>query len=195
MSTSLSKLLDNLSEGLHNNKCLNCKSCLDYIKTKNKKSILKCFNCKTYYEKDFNKELIKRFANTYEFCNKNLNKFILLLRKGVYPYEYMNNWEKFDETSLPNKESSYSSLNMENIDDIDYRHGNYVFKRFKLKHLEEYHDFYVQSDTLLLADVFENFRNTCIKVYELDPAHFLSLPGLAWQACLKRKKHKIRIIN
>ena len=173
MSTSLSEPVDNLSEGLHNNKCLNCKSCLDYIKTKNKKLILKCFNCKNYYEKDFNKELIKRFANTYEFCNKNLNKFILLLREGVYPYECMDNWKRFDETSLPNKESFYSNLNMENIDDIDYRHGNNVFKRFKLN------DLYVKSDTLLLADVFENFRNTCIKVYELDPVHFLSLPGLA----------------
>ena len=86
MSMSLSKLIDNLSEGLHNNTCADCKSCLDYIKTKNEKLILKCFNCKTYYEKDFNKELIKRFAGTYEFCNKNLNKYILLLRKGVYPY-------------------------------------------------------------------------------------------------------------
>ena len=165
------------------------------LKIKIKKLILKCFNCKTYYEKDFNKELLKRFANTYELCNKNLNKFILLLRKVVYPYEYMDNWERFDETSLPNKEYFYSKLNMENIDDIDYRHGNNVFKRFKLKNLGEYHDLCVQGDTLLLADVFENFRNTCIKVYELDPAHFLSLPGLTWQACLKKNKHKIRIIN
>ena len=183
MSTSLSKLVDNLSEGLHNNKRLNCKSCLDYIKTKNEKIILKCFNCKTYYEEDFNKELIKRFVSTYDFCNKNLNKFIFLLGKGVYPYEYMDNWERFNETSLPNKESFYSNLNMENIDDIDYRHGHIVFKRFKLKYLGEYHDLYVQSDTLLLADVFEDFRNTCLKVYELDHAHFLSSPGLAWQAC------------
>ena len=91
MSMSLSKLVDNLTEGLHNNKCLDCESCLDYIKSKNEKLILKCFNCKTYYEKDFNKELIKRFANTYNFCSKDLNKFILLLRKGVYPYEYMDN--------------------------------------------------------------------------------------------------------
>ena len=109
-----------------------------------------------------------------------------MLRKGVYPYEYMDSWEKFNEASLPSKKDFYSNLNMGNIDDIDYRHGNNVFKRFKLKNLGEYHDLYVQSDTLLLADVFENFRNTCLKVYELDPAHFLSLPGLAWQACLKK---------
>ena len=83
MSTSLSKLVDNLSEGVQNNKCLNSKSCLDYMKTKNEKLILRCFSYKQNYEKDFNKELIKRFANTYEFCNKNLNKFILLLIKGV----------------------------------------------------------------------------------------------------------------
>ena len=179
MSASLSKLVDNLSEGLHNNKCIDCGSCLDYMRTKNEKLIIKCFNCKQKYKKDFNKKLIKKFANTYDFCNKNLSKFILLLRKGVYPYEYMDNWGRSDETSLPNKKSFYSNLNMENIDDIDYRHGNNVFKRFKLKYLGEYHDLYVQSDTLLLADVFENFRNTCIKLYEIDSAHFLSLPGLA----------------
>ena len=137
MSMSLSKLIGNLSEGLHNDKCSNCKSCLDYIKTKNEKLILKCFNCKQNYEKDVNKEFIKRFASMYEFCNKNLNKFVLLLRKGVYPHQYIDNWERFNETSLPNKEYFYSNLNMGNIEDIDYRHGNNVFKRFKLKNLGE----------------------------------------------------------
>ena len=195
MFISLSKLVDNLSEGLHNNRCVDCKSFLDYMKTKDEKLNLGCFSCKKNYEKDFNKESIKRFANTYIFCSKDLNKFNLLLRKGVYPYEYMDNWERFDEISLPDKESFCSSLNMENINDIDYRHGNNVFKKFKLKNLGEYHDLYVQSDTLLLADVFENFRNMCIKVYELDPAHFLSLPGLAWQAFLKQNKCKIKIVN
>ena len=118
----------------------NCKSCLDYMKTKDEKLTLRCFSCKKNYEKDFNKELIKRFANTYNFCDIDLNKFILLLRKGVYPYEYMDIWERFDETSLPDKESFYSSLNMENIDDINYRHGSNEFKKFKLKDLGEYHD-------------------------------------------------------
>ena len=187
MSSSLSKRVDNLSEGIHNNKCLDCNSCLDYVRiTKNEKLLLKCFNCNNCYKKKFNKEFIKKFKNTYSFCNNYLNKFILLLRKGVYPYEYMDSWEKFNETSLPSKEDFYSNLNMEDIDDIDYRHGNNVFKGFKLENLGDYHDLYVQSDTLLLADVFENFRDMCIKVYELDPAHFVSLPGLAWQACLKK---------
>ena len=91
MSSSLSKLVDNLSKGIHNNKCADCESCLDYVRsTKNEKLISKCFNCEQYYKKKFNKDLIKRFASTYEFCNKDLNKFILLLRKGVYPYEYMD---------------------------------------------------------------------------------------------------------
>ena len=79
MKMYLSKLVDNLSKGIHNNKCADCKSCLDDIKTKNEKLIVKCFNCEQHYKKKFNKELIKRFAGTYEFCNKDLNKFILLL--------------------------------------------------------------------------------------------------------------------
>ena len=122
MSSSLSKLVDNLSEAIHNNKCSDCESNLDYIKIKkNEKLLLKCFNCNIYFKNKFNKVLIKKFKNTYSFCN----------RKGVYPYEYMDNWEKFNETSLPGKESFYSNLNMEDIDDIDYRHGNNVFNKFK----------------------------------------------------------------
>ena len=81
MSTSLSKLVDNLSEGLHNNRCVDCKSCLDYMKTKDEKLIFRCFSCRKNYEKDFNKELIKRFANTYRLCNNDLNKFCFVTKK------------------------------------------------------------------------------------------------------------------
>ena len=142
MSSSLSKLVDNLSEGIHNSKCVDCNSCLDYIKIKNKKLLLKCFNCNAYYRKKFNKDLSKKFKNTYSFCNNDINKFILLLRKGVYPYEYVDNWERFSEISLPSKEDFYSNLNMEDINDIDYRHANNIFKRFELENLGQYHDLY-----------------------------------------------------
>ena len=98
----------------------------------------------------------------------------------------MDSWERFNETTLPNKKAFYSKLFLEDITDEDYIHAQKVFEEFKLKKLAEYHDLYVQSGTLLLADVFENFRNKCIEIYELDPAHFLSAPGLAWQACFKK---------
>ena len=121
--------------------------------------------------------------------------FVLFLRKGVYPYEYMDSWERFNETSLPDKKAFYSELNLEDITDKDYAHAQKVFEEFKLKNLGDYHDLYVQSDTLLLADVFENFRNKCIEIYELDPAPFLSAPGLAWQACLKKKGIKLELLT
>ena len=214
MSLSLSKLVDKLSEGIHNNKCFDCKSNLYYVQIttarpmaehsslersplerKNEKLLLKCFNCDSYYKKKFNKDLIKKFKNTYSFCNNDLNKFALLLRKGVYPYECTDTWERFSEISLPSKEDFYSNLNMEDISDIDYRHANNVFKVFKLENLGDYHDLYVQSDTLLLSDVFNNFRDMCLKEYELDPAHFLSLPGLAWQACLKKDNIGLELLT
>ena len=128
MDKSLSNLIDNLSEGIHSDKYTDCKSCLDYMITKDDQLIFRCFECKENYKKDFNKELIKRFANIKEFCNEDINKFILLLRKGVYPYEHMDSWERFDETSLPDKEAFYSSLNVEDITDVDDRHAKGVFK-------------------------------------------------------------------
>ena len=179
MATSLSKLVDNLTEDIHGDKCVDCKSDLSYMKVIDEILTLRCFNCKKNYKKEINKELIKRFVSTYKFCNNDLNKFVMFLRKGVYPCEYMDGWDKFNETSIPSKESFYSNLTLENISETDYRHANNVFKRFKLDNLGDYHDLYVQSDTLLLADVFENLRKACIETYELDPAHFISLPGLA----------------
>ena len=107
----------------------------------------------------------------------------------------MGSWQRFDETSLPDKENFYSNLNMEDITDVDYRHGKTVFEYFINKNVGDYRDLYVQSDTLLLADVFENFRNMCIKVYDLDPADFLSAPGLAWQACLKKTEVRLELLT
>ena len=100
----------------------------------------------------------------------------------------MVDWENFNETTLPVKEVFNSHSNMEDITDADYAHSKIVCKDFEIKNLGKYHDLYLQSDVLLLADVFENFKNTCINIYELDPAKFLSDPGLAWQAALKNTK-------
>ena len=129
------------------------------------------------HKKDFFKDLIKRFTNMQEFCNEDIKKFILLLSKGVYTYKYMESCKIFDETSLHDKKEFYSSLNMEGITNVDYRHGKRVFKYFNNENIDNYHDLYVQNDTLLLANIFENFRNVTIKIYELDPAQILSLPG------------------
>ena len=163
--------------------------------TKDDQLIFKCFECRNNYKKGFNKELIKRFASIYKFCDKDINKFILLLRKGISPYEYMDSWERFDETLLPNIKGFHSSLNMGGITSVDYRYEKRVFKNFNNENIGDYHDFYVKSDTLLLADAFENFRNKCIEVYELDPTNFLSAPGLAWQACLKKTEIKSEILT
>ena len=108
------------------------------------------------YKKGLNKKLIERFSNVYEFCSYDMNKFMVLLRKGVYPYEYTDEWDKFNEKKLPCKESFYSNLTMEDISDTDYKHASNVFEKFNLNNLGDYHDLYVRSDTLLLADVFEN---------------------------------------
>ena len=84
--------------------------------------------------------------------------FFLLLRKGIYPYEYMDSWERLHENTIPPKEAFYSELNLENITDKDYEHVKKVWQAFEIKNLGEYHDLYVQYDTFLLADVFENFK-------------------------------------
>ena len=144
--------------------------------------------CNKNYQHKFDEKLKQRFFNTYKFSNDGNNKFILLLQKGIYPYDYIDNWEKLNETSVSEKEDFCSHLNMEYIADADYAHPTRVCKDFEIKHLGEYHDLYVQSDTLLLDDVFENFRNICLKIYKLDPAKKFSAPELAWQVALKEPK-------
>ena len=119
MATSLSKLVDNLTEGIHNGKCNKYKFNLCFVRAMNETLIFECVDCGKEYEKRFNKELLERFANTYEFCGNDLNKFLIFLRKGVYPHEYMDGWDKFDEKALPSKGSFYSSLAMEDISETD----------------------------------------------------------------------------
>ena len=194
MATSLSKLVDNLTENIHNDKCVKCKSNLCFVNAVNEILTFECIDCGKEYKKGLNKKLIERFSN-YEFCSYDMNKFMVLLRKGVYPYEYMDEWDKFNEKKLPCKESFYSNLTMEDVSDTDYKHANNVFEKFNLNNLGDYHDLYVRSDTLLLADVFENFRNACLNNYELDPTHFVSLPGLAWQVCLKKTNVELELIT
>ena len=113
----------------------------------------------------------KRLTYTYKLYKHDINKFILLLQKCVYPYEYMDDWEKFNGTLLPKKDF-YIHLNMENITDVDYMHTKRVRKDFEIKTLGEYNEFYVQSDILLLAGAFNNFQNICLEIYGLDPVHF-----------------------
>ena len=189
MSASLSKLTDNLSE-IYKKECKGweerrkIKSVCNFLGFKNNKLNYECKECQKRWLKPIN-GLIK----------KDISKFVSLLREGVYPYEYINSWERFDETSLPDKKAFYSELYLENITDEDYIHAQKVFEKFNLKNLSDSHDLYFQSDTLLLADVFENFRNNCIEIYELGPSHFLSAPGLEWQACLKKTEAELELLT
>ena len=122
----------------------------------------KCLNCKAISYKPL-QPLINNFSNTYRLFNNNNERFLLLLRKGVYPYEYIDDWKISNETEIPSKDKFYSNLNMKNISDKDYDHVKNIWSTFNIKHLGEHHDLCVQSDTLLFSDVFEAFHTTCIK--------------------------------
>ena len=115
--------------------------------------------------------------------------------KAVYPYDYIDDWDKFSERSLSETEDFCSHLNMEDITHADYTHAKRVCKDFEIKYLREYHDLYVQSNTLLLADVFEKFINICLKINQLDPAKIFLALGLAWQAALKKTKVKLDLLT
>ena len=131
------------------------------------------------------------FQNTKEIMKDNVD---LLTRKGVYPYDYVSSLERLTETQLPPKEQFYSKLNDEDISDEDYSHAQNVWKTFGCQTIRDYHDLYLKSDVLLLADVFENFRKTCLKHYKLDPAHYYTSPGLAWDACLKETGQQLELL-
>ena len=123
------------------------------------------------------------------------DKLSLVKRKGVYPYEYMDSLERFKETKLPPKEAFYSKLTEEDISDEDYTHAKKVWKEFKMEHFQDYHNLYNKTDVLLLADVFESFRDICIKNYKLDPAHYFTAPSLSWDACLKMSGVKLELLS
>ena len=197
MPSRLSNLVDNLSE--INKDCKtsmerkNIKVECEFIGLKNNRSNYRWKECNGISAKSVN-DLIEKFPRMYKFCNGNLNKFVMLLRKGVYPYEYMDSWERFNETSLPPKKDFYSELTLEDISDKDYEHAQKVFNEY-CTNMDNYHDLYVQTDTLLLGDVFEKFREKCIEIYGLDPSYFYSAPGLAWQACLKKTEVKLELLT
>ena len=121
-------------------------------------------------------------------------KLDLMVRKGVYPYDYMNSFEKFNH-KLPSKEDFYSILNDQHISNEDYEHAQNVWNKFSLKNMGDYHNLYLKSDILLLADVFEDFRNTCLEYYKLDPCHYFTSPGLSWDAMLKMTNIKLELMT
>ena len=132
-----------------------------------------------------------RFWRFEEYSDK---KCELLIRKGIYPYEYMHSWDRFNETSLPSKGAFYSNFYMSGVGHREYEHARNVWKEFKIRNMGEYHDLYLKTDTILLANVFESFRSVCMEDYGLDPAHFYTAPGLAWRACLKKTGVKLELL-
>jgi hypothetical protein len=119
----------------------------------------------------------------------------LLLRKGVNPYDYVDSLAKLNDTQLPPKEAFYSKLNDTGISDADYKHAQEVWEEFGIKTMREYHDLYLKTDVLLLADVFENFRDVCLRNYKLDPAWYYTAPGLSWDAALKITDVKLELLS
>ena len=158
-----------------------------------------------------------RFIDSLKFMNSGLAKLVdnldketkvqitnkfydgrsldLLLRKGVYPYDYMGDYDRLSETKLPSIEDFFSKLNDENISPEDYTHAQNVWDHFDGKTMRDYHDLYLKSDVLLLADVFENFRDLCLENYKLDPAYYYTAPGLFYDACLKKTKINLELLT
>ena len=122
-------------------------------------------------------------------------KLSLMSQKGVYPYDHMDSFEKFYQTELPTKEQFYSILNDQHITNDEYNHAKKVWKVFNIKTMGEYHDLYLKSDVLLLADVFESFRKTYLQHYKLDPCHCFTSPGLSWDAMLKMTNIKLELMT
>ena len=163
------------------------------------------------------KEIELRFIDSFKFMSSSLDSLVnnlakgdhkfwgfeeysdkqreLLIRKGIYPYEYMSSWDKFNESRLPTKDKFYSNLNMSGVSDKEYEHACKVWNEFGVKNMGEYLDLYLKTDVILLANVFESFREVCMKNYGLDPAHFYIAPWLAWKACLKKTEVRLELLQ
>ena len=141
--------------------------------------------------------LIKNLPDeAFKYTKQEFKKeqFNLMKQKGIYPYDHMDSFDRFNETKLPVQQDFYSILNNEHISDEQYKHAQNVWDTFNLKTMGDYHDLYLKSDILLLADVFENFRKTCLQYYKLDPCHYFTSPGLSWDAMLKMTDIKLELM-
>ena len=171
MPSKLSDLVDNLSE-INDKDCKTCierkniKSECEFIGLKNNRLNYRCKKCNGTSDKLVN-ELIERFPNTYQFCDGNLNKFVLLLRKGAYPYEYVDSWERLNETSLPPKKDFYSELILEHISDKDYLHAQKVWDVFEVKNLGEYHVCMFKLIYFCLQIFLKNLETNALKCMDL----------------------------
>jgi hypothetical protein len=137
---------------------------------------------------------INKFNNLKSVFN-NVNDCKLLTRKGIYPYDYMNSFSKFDEEQLPPISSFYSKLTNNECNNEDYEYAKLIWETFKIKNMGDYHDLYLLSDVLLLSDVFENFRNVSLETYGLDPCHYITSPGLSWDAGLKMTNITLELLT
>ena len=141
------------------------------------------------------KNLVRGGKKLFGFEDYSELQYDLLTRKGVYPYEYVNSWDQFNETQLPPVDLFYSNLNMSLISEEDYQHTQRVWKEFGIHNLGDYHDLYLRTDVVLLANVYEAFRDTCLKHYNLNPAHFYTSPGLVWKARLKHIAIRLELLT
>ncbi|XP_071628361.1 uncharacterized protein [Temnothorax longispinosus] len=192
---------------------------VDLLPITKEKYILFTKNVKSTEDKDMKTCVKLRFIGSYKFLSTSLEKLVsflnkdklkiirskfsalsdqdfeLLTRKGVFPYEYIDCVEKLEDSCLPPRDSFYSSLTDDTVSESDYAHAVNVWQRFSIQTLGEYSDLYLKTDVLLLADIFENFRDSCIASYGLDPAHYYTLPGFTWDAMLKHTRINFELLT
>ena len=182
LGSGLDKLASNLC-GTSEVKCDKCRGDMELIKISDEyTAFFGCERCRAKKTKYLDERVLKKNFSTFWGCDE---KFHLIIRKGVYPYEHMDGWGKSEETNLPPKDAFYSRFYRKGISDQDHEYAEKVWNIREEKTLGWYHDTYLKADVLLLADRFETFCETCLKHYKLDPAHFHTAPSLAWKTLLK----------